>query len=107
MIPYVHQFSLGIQQLLPFKAVLDVSYVGSRTRELPVSNNINAISAQNLVLGNVLNSLDPNPFAGRLPQAPALNVGTITRQQLLLPFPRFGTITVNPMPVGTASFDSL
>ena len=63
VIPCVHQFSLGVQQLLPFKAVLDVSYVGSRTRDLPVSKNINAISTQNLALGNALNTLDPNPFA--------------------------------------------
>lgn len=107
VIPYVHQFSLGVQQLLPFQAVLDISYVGSRTRDLPVSNNINAISTENLALGNALNTLVTNPFAGKLPQAPALNGTTITRQQLLLPFPQFGTITDNFMPIGSASFDSL
>ncbi len=32
-IPYVHQFSLGIQRQIPFGTVLEVSYVGSRTRD--------------------------------------------------------------------------
>ena len=32
--PYVHQFSLGVQRLLPWQTTVELSYVGSRTREM-------------------------------------------------------------------------
>ena len=32
--PYVHQFSLGVQRLLPWRTTVELSYVGSRTREM-------------------------------------------------------------------------
>src|SRR5581483_5247543 len=97
VIPYVHQFSFGFQQLLPLKSVAGVSYVGSRTRDLQVTRNINAISAQQLQLGNALNGTVPNPFP-TLPQ---------TLQQSLLPYPQFSTINESVIPIGYTSFDSL
>ncbi len=97
VIPYVHQFSFGLQQLLPLKAVAGISYVGSRTRELQATRSINAISAQQLQLGNALNSTVPNQFP-TLPQ---------TLQQSLLPYPQFGTINESVIPIGYTSFDSL
>jgi hypothetical protein len=106
-IPYVHQFSFGLQQLLPWQSVLDVSYVGSRTHDMQVSRNINALDPGYLSLGTGLTAQVQNPFAGLLPQSPALNGATITRQQLLLPFPQFQTITENDLSIGYASYDSL
>ena len=106
-IPYVHQFSAGFQQLLPWNAVLDVSYVGSRTHDLQVSRNINALDPSYLALGTGLTTQVANPFAGLLPQAPSLNGATINRQQLLLPFPQFQTITENDLSIGYSSYDSL
>jgi len=106
-IPYVEQFSVDVQQLLPWNAVADIAYGGSRTHDMQVSRNINALPAQDLALGNGLNTQVPNPFAGKLPQAPSLNGATITQQQLLLPFPQFQTITENDLSIGFASYDSL
>jgi hypothetical protein len=106
-IPYVKQFSFGIQHLLPWQSVLEVAYVGSRTNDMQVSRNINALPASDLSLGNALNTQVTNPFAGLLPQSPALNGATITQQQLLLPFPQFQTITENLLSMGFASYDSL
>jgi hypothetical protein len=48
-----------------------------------------------------------NPFAGLLPQSPSFNGSTIQQQQLLLPYPQFGTITQNLSPIGSATYDSL
>src|SRR5262249_44320995 len=67
-IPANHQFSFGIQREIPWGMVLDVSYIGSRTRSLAVSKGINEISAADLARGaSYLNEQVPNPFAGRLP----------------------------------------
>jgi hypothetical protein len=106
-IPYVHQFSAGFQQLLPWSAVLDISYVGSRTHDMQVSRNINALNPSYLSLGTALTAQVANPLAGLVPQSTALNGATITRQQLLLPFPQFQTITENDLSIGYASYDSL
>ena len=72
-----------------------------------MSRNINALNPQYLSLGTGLTAQVPNTMAGLLPQSPALNGATITRQQLLLPFPQFQTITENDLSIGYASYDSL
>ena len=76
--------------------VVDVSYVGSRTVGAGTTKAFNALSVPNLALGdatqggnpNYLNTQVPNPFAGLLPGT-SLNNATVTRQQLLLPYPEF------------------
>jgi hypothetical protein len=114
VIPKVHQFSFGIQRQLPFRTVLEVSYVGSRSRQLDVSHQINAVTMEQLLqyggntVAGVPNLADsvPNPFAGRLP-ATGLNGNTTTRQQLMLPFPQFTGVTINNIPVGSSWYNSM
>jgi hypothetical protein len=86
--------------------------VGSRSQELDVSNNINAVSmAQLLQYGGSINSPNlsnsvTNPFAGLLPST-SINGATTTLQQLLLPHPQFGSITEQNIPVGDSWYNSL
>lgn len=105
-IPRVHQFSFGIQQELPFRILVDASYVGSRTQQLQTAININDITAQQLGLGNDLLTQVPNPFQGRLPGT-AFNGTTITRRQLLRPFPQFDNITEEKRSIGKQWYNSL
>jgi hypothetical protein len=105
-IPYVHQFSIGAQRELPGRMVLDVSYVGSRTRQLPVAKAINDTSVEQWLRGNDNLVQVPNPFQGLLPGT-AFNGATITREQLLRPFPQFAGITEDRRPIGTTDYDSL
>ncbi|MGH9163267.1 MAG: TonB-dependent receptor domain-containing protein [Vicinamibacteraceae bacterium] len=106
VIPRVHQFSFGVQHELPGRLVLDVSYVGSRTRELPVAKGINEVSAAALEMGDAL--LDPvaNPFEGLLPGT-ELDEATVPRQQLLRPFPQFTGITEEKRSIGVSDYDAL
>jgi hypothetical protein len=115
VVPKVHQFSIGIQRELPFRAVLEASYVGSRSQELDVSRQLNAVTRDqvlqyggNVVAGGPPNLADsqPNPFAGLLPST-GLNGTTTTRQQLLLPYPQFTGVTENALPLGKAWYNSL
>jgi hypothetical protein len=115
VVPKVHQFSFGVQRELPFRTVLEVSYVGSRSKELDVSHQLNAVTlAQflqyggNVVSGGPPNLADsqPNPFAGLLPST-SLNGSTTTRQQLLLPYPQFTGVTGNNLPIGQAWYNSM
>jgi hypothetical protein len=51
--------------------------------------------------------LVPNPMAGLLPLNASKNGATIARQELLLPFPQYGTMTMNNVPIGRSSYHSL
>ncbi|NUQ30446.1 MAG: carboxypeptidase regulatory-like domain-containing protein, partial [Acidobacteriaceae bacterium] len=126
-IPYVHQFSFGLQQQFPGNVVWDVSYVGSRTNNINTNDN-QAGSARNLnVLSNAqiaqvraaaaaapgsptpsayLAQTVTNPFAGLIPGS-SLNGATVSRQQLLLPYPQFQTVTYGQESVGKIWYDSL
>jgi hypothetical protein len=105
-IPYVHQFSVGVQRELPGRLALEASYVGSRTRGLPVSKGINEISAEQLATGSVMLQTVANPFQGLLPGTP-FNGATVPRQQLARPFPQFAGITMDRRPLGVNDYDSL
>src|ERR1035438_1436528 len=88
-IGYVYSFSFGIQKQLSNQVRIEASYVGSRTHDAPVTKTYNALSAQNLALGdatqggnpNTLNQQVPNPFQGLLPGT-SLNSATVSQQQL-------------------------
>ena len=105
-IPYVHQFSAGVQRELPGRLAVELSYVGSRTRGLPVAKGINEISAEQLASGNVMLQQVANPFQGLLPGTP-FNGATVPRQQLARPFPQFAGITQDRRPLGVNDYDSL
>ena len=112
VIPRVQQFSLGVQRELPFRTVLEVSYVGSRSQQLDVSQQLNAVTtAQLLQYGGNFNSPNltnsvANPFSGKLPST-NLNGTTTTLQQLLLPYPQFTGVTEANIPVGKSWYNSL
>ena len=105
-IPLVHQFSLGAQRQLPGRMVVDVSYVGSRTRGIGVQKGINSITAEQLALGNAMLVPVPNPFQGLLPGTP-FNGATVPAQQLLRPYPQFADINEGRRAIGVTDYDSL
>jgi carboxypeptidase family protein len=117
-IPHTYQYSLGIERQLPFNTKLDVSYVGSRSYHINIGDNqtgnarnINVNSVAQLQAAQANSSFFtqsvPNPFAGLIPNNPTLNGATISRQQLLLPYPQFGTVQYAFESVGKLWYDSL
>jgi hypothetical protein len=111
VIPRVHQFSVSVQRELPWRSVMEVSYVGSRSQQLAVSQNLNAVNWAQLQQYGAnaspnLTDSQPNPFAGLIP-ATNLNTTTTTRQQLLLPYPQFTGLTESNLPVGKSWYNSL
>lgn len=113
-IGYVHSFSFGIQRQLPGLMSIDVSYVGSRTIGAGTTKPFNPLSVDNMALGDAskggnpsyLTASVPNPFAGLLPGT-SLNNATVTRQQLLLPFPQFTAFNMQDYDVGKVWYNGL
>ena len=108
-IPEYHQYSIGVQRQLPWRSVLDVSFVGSATRKRPVTRPVNDLSREQILLGDAyLNTLVPNPFVGLMPDAGATNTAaTVQRRVLMRPLPQFGTINEQLVPIGYGNYSSI
>ncbi|MDX2178464.1 MAG: TonB-dependent receptor [Bryobacteraceae bacterium] len=97
-VPYTLQWNLTIQRELPGQILLETAYVGNRGRQLSRGGEggftLNQIHPSNLSLGSQLNQLVANPFFGQgLPGV--LANPTISRAQLLRPYPQF--LSVHPL----------
>jgi hypothetical protein len=108
--PYAQRWSFGLQQ--EFKTyVAEASYVGNRGTRLPVNRNINGTPlnylstspTRDLTTINYLAQAFANPFYGLDSQYTS---STISREQMLRPFPEFGTVTYAD-PVGYSWYHSL
>ena len=134
-IPIIQQYSFGIQRELPGRIVLDVSYVGSNTRDLRVGTQMNHLTTAQMdgcrqfVNANpgttscpALEQLVPNPFyfgnlnlTGLPPafvasyKASPLGVPQTVRVKMLMtPFPQFwNSLFSNTEPVGSSNYNSL
>jgi hypothetical protein len=106
--PYSQQFTFSIQHVLPWGMVAEATYSGNGTRRYPVETELNTIPMSEL--GQPLayyTEQVPNPLQGLLPLNPARNRATVPRQDLLVPFPQFGSVTMRNIPLGTNSYHAL
>jgi hypothetical protein len=113
-IPYTDQWMAGVDIQLPWNIGLDIAYVGNQVSKLgvtrplndvPKSENDKAVPSLGGTQG-YLNQTFPNPFAGLLPGT-GNNGATISRQQLLRPFPQFGGINMNRLNLGASYYNAL
>lgn len=99
--PFYTRWEGSIQRDLIAGWVASVTYMGSRGSKLPVARAMNNVplaylstsrsrdvANESLLTGNV-----PNPFAGLLVGS-TINGATIQRQNLLRPYPQFGTFAI-------------
>jgi len=124
-IPHAHQYSVGIEQQFAGGIRMEASYVGSRTVDVNTndnqaggSRNLNALTnaqiaqlrtaaaAAGTTASAYAGQSVPNPFSGLLPGT-NLNGNTISRQQLLLPYPQFLNVNYGQESVGKLWYDSL
>ncbi|OLE84540.1 MAG: hypothetical protein AUF76_03085 [Acidobacteria bacterium 13_1_20CM_2_65_9] len=117
-VPYVYQFSLGVERQLPWRTTAEISYVGSRTYQdtntwtgfnepsLAFRNLCDVTAGGN---ANYCNERVPNPFY----QVPGFEgttrftSTTISRYDLARPFPQFtGGVTQQLLNEGRIWYDS-
>jgi hypothetical protein len=94
--PMSQQWNLSLQQQLPGRWLVDVTYSGNKgTHFITNAYNYNQLDPQYLSLGRSLLDNVANPYAGKV--SGALGAATITRRQSLLPYPYYGAVNVtNP-----------
>ncbi|MFN0104595.1 MAG: carboxypeptidase regulatory-like domain-containing protein [Bryobacteraceae bacterium] len=94
--PITHRWNFNIQRELAKNLLLEMGYMGSDVRNLPVNRNLNFVPEQFLSASPVrdqanidrLTALVPNPLRNLLPGTP-LNGATTNTENLLRPYPQF------------------
>jgi hypothetical protein len=88
---YSQQWNFNLQRELPGKISIEAAYVGNKGTKLtdgPLGPQLNQLTPEQLQLGNQLLQLVPNPFQQYVQTGP-LSQPTVTRAQLLRPYPQF------------------
>lgn len=116
-LPSIDQFSAGFQIRLPGEGVLDLTYVGSRGRNIEGSMSYNDYDlslrqACNLAEGgspSYCDALLPNYFAGLDPfrGTNLYTAASLSRATLSKRFPHFGTLTEAARPDGRTWYNSM
>lgn len=105
---YVQQWNVAVQHELTKNMVVEMAYAGSKITHVGIPDtNINQLTAEQLALGPTLLERVPNPFFGLIPRNSSLGDPTITRAQLLRPFPQFTTVSLYRNNVGNTNYNAL
>ena len=104
--PYTEQWNFDIQHELPWTVLLDVAYVGTRGKKLQLSPDRNQLPDAALALGSNLRTLVPNPFLGQISTG-ALANATVSRAQLLRPYPQYTDVTSTVSNLAWSAYNAL
>lgn len=112
LVPRTFQYSFGLQRNLPWKVMLDASYVGSVTNHDTMSLNVDylpmSVFLQGQSVANYLDRVVSNPFFGVLPATSTFGAGaTIAAKNLYYAFPLFNGVTMSTNPWASYRYDSL
>ena len=113
-VPFNQRWSATIQHMLPGNTLLEIGYVGTKGTRILGRRDLNALpgvylsssSTRNQANADFLGQQFPNPFAGLLPGT-GLNTSTISRSQLLKPYPHFTGVTLQQTNQGYSSYHGL
>jgi hypothetical protein len=101
--PLSQQWNFSVQKQLMGGWVVDASYTGNHGTHLVAgSYNLDQLDPQYLSLGTALQNPVANPYAGIVPGS--LGGATITKQQSLLPYPYYTSVTVRNPHLGNSIY---
>lgn len=103
--PYTQQFNVGVQHQMGTWLV-DIGYVGSRGVNQYINVPANQLDPSYFSLGTALNQQVPNPFLGLVPRG-TFTAPTLSRGQLLRPFPQFTDVQYNTVSAGQMNYNAL
>lgn len=92
VVPYSGQWNFNIQQEVPGNILFEIGYAGSRGLHFTENRPWNQLPVQLLTQGDALRQQVTNPFFGQIAVGP-LSQRTVSRAQLLRPFPHFDGVS--------------
>lgn len=102
---YTQQYGANIQYQLPGSILADIAYSGSHAVKIPAFYNENALDPTYYSYQGGLYDRLANPFLGLVSLGSYTNT-TLSRDQLLRPFPQFTGVTLLKA-IGNSSYNSL
>ncbi|MBI2690202.1 MAG: TonB-dependent receptor [Acidobacteria bacterium] len=105
-LPYAQQWNLDLQRTLPGNLLIDAAYAGSRGVHLFGNLNMNQLPNDRLALGDALRENVSNPFFGTV-KSGGLSSSTVSRAQLLRPYPQFTGVTQASASYGASTYHAL
>ena len=109
--PYSIQTNLNVQRALPANTILEVGYIGNRGLFLPEGDPgtpYDQLTTNYLALGNHLFDNVPNPFYGIITTpGSSLANPTISRNQLLRPYPQYTNVASLRKPNKQSNYQAL
>ena len=111
--PYEQTWTLGIEEQLPWKTLLDIEYIGKKGTHLYFggANQLNILGPQveNASSDQIsaLQSYVANPFYGHITDPNSvLSSPQVQQYQLNLPYPQFTSATTDVPPIASSNYDS-
>lgn len=102
---YSAQWNLNVQRELPGKMLLELGYAGNRGLKLQQDRELNQLPDSALALGDGLRATVPNPFVGQITTG-TLAAATVTRAQLLRPYPHFLSVVATNEAFASSSYNA-
>ncbi len=105
---YLQQVNLTVQREIPGQWVLSASYAGNRGVHIPGSNyNLNQLDTKYYMeYGLALQNQVTNPFYGQI-MSGSLSGATVSRSQLLLPYPDYTSVMTMANHGNSSTYHSL
>src|SRR5262249_43031670 len=105
---YAQQWNAAIQRELTTNTVVEVSYLGSKITNVGIPDaNINQLTEDQLKIGPDLLTKVANPYFGIISRSSSLGDPTITKAQLLKPFPDYTGVSYYRNNVGTTNYQGV
>jgi hypothetical protein len=102
---YAQHWNFVIQRELSTNVVVEAAYTGSKITHVGMPDvNLNQLRVEQLAQGASLLDRVPNPYFGQIPRSSSLGDPSISRAQLLKPFPRFTAVDLYRNNAGDTSF---
>jgi hypothetical protein len=105
---YAQQWNVAVQREMTADTVVEVSYLGSKITNIGIpDSNINQLTEEQLKLGATLLERVPNPYFGIIPRSSSIGDPTITRAQLMKPYPDYTAVSFYRNNVGTTNYQGV
>jgi len=109
--PYVQQWNMSLQRAFARDMVVEIGYIGNHTIGLvdgETGRQYNQLPAGYQAFGTALQDQVPNPFYGKIPYTTgALAQPTVSRGQLLRPFPQYTSLQSFRKPVAYSIYHGM
>lgn len=102
---YTQQWNLNIQRQIAGNVLIEAAYAGNKGVRVPVGINWNQLDPRYQSLGPALAESVPNPFFGIVREG-GLAQRTVTRGQLLRPYPHYGGVQTYMQNMGSSIYHS-